>query len=74
MSGQEKKNAYGIDEAADDKRFAVFMTVIVVFLALGALLVVGVLVYEVNTPDERPEAPPKYSLPGFAPPERPAAP
>lgn len=74
MSGQEKKNAYGIDEAADAKRFAVFMTVIVAFLGLGALLVVGVLVYEVNTPDERPEAPPKYSLPGFAPPERPAAP
>lgn len=74
MSKGPETNEYGIDESADARRFAVFMTVIVAFLALGAMLVVGVLVYEVNTPDERPEAPPKYSLPGFAPPEKPAAP
>jgi hypothetical protein len=54
----------------DAKRFALFMTVLVVLLGLGAFLVLGVLIFEVEHPEERPPAPPKYSIPSFTPPEQ----
>ena len=74
MPKSQETNELGIDPEADARRFALFVGVLVALLGLGAFLVLGVLVYEFNTPDERPVAPPKQALPGFAPPDTPPAP
>lgn len=60
----------GVDTSRDAKRFGLFLIVLVVCLGMGAFLVVGALVYEVGHPEERPPAPPKYSIPSFTPPDR----